>query len=150
MNPLRPTSSPEPAATEPLALARPLALLIGAAVVAWAGIGWGPPGTLAAGIGVVISLANVWVLERLGARAVREVAEPDAATATKAAVRLQAALAGKTIVLLALVALAAKVGLTGATLTPFTLGLLVSVFALLAAGLLAPWLDRGRQASSQP
>ena len=150
MNHLPPTNNPEPAATEPLALARPLALLIGAAVVAWGGMVWGPAGTLAAAIGVVISLANVWVLERLGARAVRDVAEPDADKATQAASRLQLALTGKTIILLALVALVTNRGLVGATMTPFTIGLLVSVFALVAAGLLAPVLDRNRQASPQP
>ena len=119
---------------EPLVLARPLALGIGAAVIAWSGIGWGRAGTVAALLGVVVSLANVWVLERLGARAMREAT---GAHPVHAAARLQVALGAKTIILLALVALLAQKGPAGLAMTPFTIGLLVSVFSLVAAGLIA-------------
>ena len=149
MNLPPPTSLAESAApeTQVLALARPLALLLGAAVVVAAGLGWGRAGTTAAAIGVAVSLANVWVLHRLGARAMRAAGgqeRPDAAAATSAAVGLQLALAAKTVILLALVALLAnRIAGTG-TMTPFALGLLVTVFALLSAGLLAPLAGRFR------
>jgi hypothetical protein len=123
---------------EPLALARPLAVLFGLIVVAWAGLVWGPAGTLAAGIGALMSVGNVWVLARLGARAIRESgSEPSAATASVAASRLHVALGTKTIILLALVAFLSNQGWASLAMTPFALGLLVTVFALIAAGLLA-------------
>lgn len=123
---------------EPLAAARPLALLFGVLVVAWAGVAWGKAGTLAAGVGALLSVSNVFVLARLGARAQREVgSEPSAATATFAASRLHVALGAKTIILLALVALLSTQGWASLAMTPFALGLLVTVFALIAAGLVA-------------
>jgi hypothetical protein len=122
---------------EPLAVARPLALLFGVLIVAWAGIVWGRAGTLAAGIGALLSISNVWVLARLGARAVRETGgEPSATTATNAASRLHVALGAKTIILLALVAILSQ-GWASLAVTPFAMGLLVTVFALIAAGLVA-------------
>jgi hypothetical protein len=141
-NPLRPTNP-----SEPLALARPAALLIGGAVVALSGLAWGPTGTLAAGVGTLISVVNVWVLERLGARAVRQAAHPDAGEAVAAASRLQLALGGKTIILLALVAYFANRGPVAKSTTAFTLGLLVSVFALVAGGLLAPLAQRAARST---
>ncbi|HEY0706902.1 MAG TPA: hypothetical protein VGG33_08900 [Polyangia bacterium] len=123
---------------EPLALARPLAVLFGAIVVAWAGLVWGPSGTLAAGIGSLLSIGNVWFLARVGARAMREAgAEPSAVTGTYAASRLHLALGAKTIILLALVAVLSQQGWASLAMTPFALGLLVTVFALIAAGLVA-------------
>ena len=125
---------------EPLALARSLALLIGLAVVAASGLAWGPTGTLAAATGSLIAIANVWVLERLGARARREAGDSEDAHASERAVqagsRLQVAMAAKTIILLGLVALLAQLGVAARAMTPFSLGLLVSVFALIAGGLL--------------
>lgn len=129
---------PQTNTLEPLSLARPLALLIGVAVVAWGGLVWGRPGTIAAAIGTIVSLGNVWVLERLGARAMREVAgEPSAAEATDVASRLHVALGAKTIILLALVAFLANQGWSSLEMKPFAIGLLVSVFSLVAAGLIA-------------
>jgi hypothetical protein len=133
-----------------LGLARPLALVLGGAVVAASGLGWGRTGTIAAAIGVALSLANVWVLHRLGTRAIRQAGDSDVGQATQAAVGLQVALAAKTVILLALVALLANRGAIAQTMTPFALGLLVTVFALLAAGLLAPLAARLQRASSQP
>jgi hypothetical protein len=146
---LPPTSKPEAAPEQQvLALARPLALLFGAAVVGAGGLGWGRAGTTAAAIGVALSLANVWVLHRLGARATRLAGVDDVVQATQAATGLQAALAAKTVVLLALVAVLANRAATARTMTPFALGLLVTVFALLAAGLAAPLAGRFHRGSS--
>jgi hypothetical protein len=128
----------QPLSLEPLALARPLALLFGALVVAVAGLTWGVRGTLAAGIGTLVSIANVWVLARLGERAQRDVGHaPSAETATSAASRLHVALGVKTIILLGLVAVLANQGFASLAMTPFAMGLLVTVFALIAAGLMA-------------
>jgi hypothetical protein len=147
----QPTSPAEgPPEQQVLSLARPLAVLFGAAVVVSAGIGWGRAGITAAGVGTGLSLANVWVLHRLGARATRQAitrGADDAGQATQAAVGLQGALAAKTIVLLAVVALLANRGSMAHAATPFALGLLVTVFALLAAGLLAPLTGRFHRGS---
>lgn len=132
--PRLPNLLPDPTA-EPLVLARWFAVLFGLGVVAACGLGWGVRGTLAAAIGAVVSVANVFVLERLGARAVKEAAVVENAFA--AGSRLHVALGIKTLILLALVVLLANVGPAGRALTPFTLGLLVTVFALVAGGLLA-------------
>jgi hypothetical protein len=73
-------------------------------------------------------------MARLGQRARNEAA---AADPSRAAARLNAALGAKTIALLILVVAIAQVGPVGpATTTPFALGLLVTVFALIAGGLL--------------
>jgi hypothetical protein len=155
MNPPPPTSPAEQAAPEQqvLGLARPLALLFGGVVVVSGGLGWGQPGAIAAGIGTAVSLANVWVLHGLGARAVRQAGDqtlsPDVGTATQAAVGLQVALGVKTVILLVLVALLANRSTVAGAMTPFTLGLLVTVFALLAGGLLAPLAARFRRFSDR-
>jgi hypothetical protein len=156
MNPLPLRSTTEPLAPEQqvLALARPLAVVIGGGVLAAGGIGWGRGGTIAAAVGVLLSLGNVWFLHRMGTRAMRTAGDSpnDAGQATQAAVGLQVALAAKTVILLALVALLANRGAIARNVTPFALGTLVTVFALLAAGLLAPLATKfGRfRASSQP
>ena len=119
---------------EPLVLARPLAVLLAAVVIAASGLAWGPGGTLAAVVGSVLSLINVFVLERLGARAAQQAV---AGGPGQAASGLHAALVAKTVVLLTIVALLAGTVGAGRLSTPFGLGLLVSVFALILAGLLA-------------
>jgi hypothetical protein len=156
MNPLPLRSTTEPLAPEQqvLALARPLAVVIGGGVLAAGGIGWGPGGAAAAAVGVLLSLGNVWFLHRMGTRAMRSAGDNpgDAGQATQAAVGLQVALGAKTVILLTLVVLLANRGAIARNTTPFALGMLVTVFALLAAGLLAPLTTRfGRfRASSQP
>jgi hypothetical protein len=125
---------------EPLALAALLAPLLGGAAVLLAAALWGRAGVIAAGLGALVSVANLWVLGRLSARAARRAAAEGGGGA--AAIGLQAALSAKTVVLLVLVA--SLVGGAGGGLdpAPFVLGLLVSVVALLAAGLLSA-LDNG-------
>ena len=124
---------------EPLTLARPLALGLAVVVTASAGLAWGVRGTLAALCGSALSLINVTVLQRVAVRAARQVAASGPGPATSG---LQAVLAAKTLVLFTLVAwLSGSVG-AGRLSTPFGLGLLVSVFALILAGLLAAARDR--------
>ena len=152
--PLRSTTEPLAPEQQVLALARPLAVVIGGGVLAAGGIGWGQGGTIAAAVGVLLSLGNVWFLHRMGTRAMRTAGDSpgDAGPATQAAVGLQVALAAKTVILLTLVALLANRGAIARHTTPFTLGILVTVFALLAAGLLAPFMTKSGRlgASSQP
>jgi hypothetical protein len=139
-------TSPGPEALT-LVVARPLAFVLAAGVVLAGGLGWGRPGLLAAFMGASLSLVNIWVLARLGARAA-ERALVDGPV--QAASGLQAALGGKTVVLLVTVALVARVieagNVTagGTPMLPFALGLLVTVVALVIAGLAASALDSRR------
>jgi hypothetical protein len=119
---------------EPLSAARPLALLLAAVVIAASGLGWGPRGTVAALVGSVLSLINVFILERMATRAAQRALDEGPGVAASG---LQAALGAKTVVLLTIVALLAGTVGAGRLSTPFGLGLLVSVFALILAGLLA-------------
>lgn len=125
---------------EPLALARPLALGLAAVVTVSAGLAWGMSGTLAALCGSALSLINVTVLHRMALKAVQQVAATG--VVGTAASGLQAALAAKTVVLLTVVALLAGSVGQGRLSTPFGLGLLVSVFALILAGLIAAARDQ--------
>ena len=119
---------------EPLVLARPLAFVLAAVVIAGSGLAWGAGGTLAALIGSALSVINVLVLARLGARAAERAVADGPGTAVSG---LQAALGAKTVVLLTIVALLAGTVGAGRLSIPFGLGLLVSVFALILAGLYA-------------
>ena len=118
-----------------LTLARPVALGLSLALVAASGLVSGPRSAVAALVGAVISMANVWVIGRLAARAMRQalIDHPHSAASG-----LQAALGAKTIVLLLTVAiLGGMAGLDGMGLPmlPLGLGLLVTSFALILAGL---------------
>ncbi len=118
---------------DPLALAALLAPVLAGAVVLLATLLWGRRGLTAAGLGALVSIVNLWVLSRLSARAARRAVAEGGGQA--AASGLQAALSAKTAVMLGVVGL--LVGGVGAGLdpAPFAMGLLVSVFALLLAGL---------------
>ncbi len=117
---------------EPLALAGLLAIGLSAAVVLGSGLIWGRAGALAAGQGGVLSIINLFALERLASRAARRAHMVGGGAA---AAGLQAALSAKTALLLVAIILVARAGAAGPTLLPFALGLMVTVFALLAAGL---------------
>jgi hypothetical protein len=104
--------------------------VIGGAVLVGGALGWGRPGLLAAAVGTVLSLLNVWVLRRL---AVRAVAAVPATGPSAASSQLTAVLGAKTIVLLTCVGLLGRAA--DLETVPFAFGLLVSVFALLGAGL---------------
>jgi hypothetical protein len=131
-----PTSRSPEALT--LTVARPLALVLAAGVVLAGGLGWGRPGLVAAFMGASLSLINLWVLARLGARAAERVLVDGPAQATSG---LQAALGGKTVALLVAVALIAQILEAGqghgVPMLPFALGLLVTVATLVIAALAA-------------
>jgi hypothetical protein len=119
-----------PQKTDPLALARGLALVIGGGVLALAAARWGRAGAAAAAAGTLLSLANVWALARFAMRAMGQAAAGGPHTATA---QLTAALGAKTALLLGAVWALTRSGRL--QVLPFGLGLMVSVFALLGAGL---------------
>jgi hypothetical protein len=117
---------------EPLAVAGLFAIGLAGAAVVGAGLHWGRPGVSAAGQGALLSLINLFALERLASRAARRATLVGGGAA---AAGLQAALSAKTAILLVAIILVARGGAAGPTLLPFALGLMVSVFALLLAAL---------------
>jgi hypothetical protein len=122
-----------PTSTSDLAArARGLALVVGGAVVVLSALAWGTPGLVAAGVGAALSIVNVFVLTRFADKAVAVAAAGGPNTAI---VRLTSALGAKTIVLLTIVWALCKS--THLLVLPLALGLLVTVFGLLGAGLLA-------------
>jgi hypothetical protein len=120
-----PTSS-----TDLEARARGLTVVMSGAVVVLSTIAWGAPGFAAAAVGAGLSAINVVVLTRLARQAVAVAAVGGPNTAI---VRLMSALGAKTIVLLTVVWVICKSA--GLRVLPFGLGLLVTVFSLLGAGL---------------
>jgi hypothetical protein len=114
------------------ARARGLAIVVGGGVVVLSALAWGAAGLAAAAVGAALSVANVFVLTRFARQAVAVAAAGGPNTAI---VRLTSALGAKTIVLLTLVWLACKSA--PLRLLPLALGLLVTVFSLLGAGLLS-------------
>ncbi|HEY8925012.1 MAG TPA: ATP synthase subunit I [Polyangia bacterium] len=117
-------------ATEQLATIEKMNLVLGAAAVAGGGLLWGARGMLAAGVGAALSAANFWALRRLGARAVARV---EAGATTGQALLLVASLAGKMMLLFALVWVAVR--RIGLPVLPFTLGLSAFVASALVGGL---------------
>jgi hypothetical protein len=112
------------------ARARGLAIVVGGAVVALSALAWGTPGLVAAAIGASLSVINTFLLTRFASQAVAVAAAGGPNTAI---VRLTSALGAKTIVLLAIVWLLCKS--PRVHILPLALGLLVTVFCLLGAGL---------------
>ena len=105
-------------------------LVLGVAAVAAGGLLWGSRGMAASGAGAALSVANFWVLRRLGARAVARV---EAGASTGQAVALVMSLAVKMLLLFGLVWVAIR--LLGLPVLPFTLGMSVFVAAILLGGL---------------
>jgi hypothetical protein len=124
------TDTPMTADAADPALARGLAIVVGGAVVVLSALAWGMPGLRAAATGAALSIVNVFVLTRF-ARQAMEVAA--AGGPNTAIVRLTSVLGAKTIVLLTVVWVICKS--TNLRVLPLALGLLVTVFCLLAAGL---------------
>jgi hypothetical protein len=112
------------------ARARGLAIVVGGAVVVLSALAWGKPGLEAAAVGSLLSVINVFVLTRFARQAVVVAAAGGPNTAI---VRLTSALGAKTIVLLTIVWVVCKT--TRLLVLPLALGLLVTVFCLLGAGL---------------
>ena len=110
--------------------ARGLAIAVGGAVVVLSTLAWGTPGLTASALGATLSVINVFVLTRFARQAVAVAAAGGPNTAI---VRLTSALGAKTIVLLTAVWVLLKS--TKLLVLPLALGLLVTVFCLLGAGL---------------
>jgi len=119
-----------PADQLPLRLIERTTVVLGVAAVAAAGLLWGPRGMLASGVGAALSVANFWVLRRLGARAVARV---EAGASPGQAVALVLSLAVKMLLLFGLVWVAVR--LLGLPILPFTLGMSVFVAAIFFGGL---------------
>jgi hypothetical protein len=112
------------------ARARGLAIVVGGAVVIASALAWGRSGLVAAAVGSMLSIVNVFVLTRFASRAVAIAAAGGPNTAI---VRLTSALGAKTIALLVIVWVVCKT--SHLALLPLALGLLVTVICLLGAGL---------------
>jgi hypothetical protein len=116
------------------ARARGLSIVMGGAVVLLSALAWGTPGLVAAAVGAALSVANVWLLTRFARQAMDVAAAGGPNTAI---VRLTSTLGIKTIVLLTIVWVITKsTSLRILPMLPLALGLLVTVFCLLGAGLL--------------
>jgi hypothetical protein len=118
------------------ARARGLSIVVGGAVVVASALAWGTKGLVAAAVGSALSVINVFVLTRFAQKAVAVAAAGGPNTAI---VRLTSALGAKTIVLLTVVWALCKT--SRLALLPLALGLLVTVFCLLAAGLVTNLRD---------
>lgn len=119
-----------PADQLPLRAIERTTVVLGVAAVAVAGLLWGPHGMVAAAVGSALSVANFWVLRRLGARAVARV---EAGASPGQAVALVMSLAVKMLLLFGLVWVAVR--LIGLPILPFTLGMSVFVAAIFLGGL---------------
>jgi len=109
-----------------------LAPALAIVVVVASGFAWGPRGLVAAALGSLLSLGNVWLLYRMGKKAV---ARAESEGGQEALSPLQIGLGAKTVALMLAVALLTRVGGLHTETAPLALGLLVSVLALIAAGL---------------
>ena len=123
--------TPNPTAADPLPGARSIAAVGGAVVLALCGLLWGRRGFASAAAGSLLSMANVWALDRFAQRAVERASLGDLSVAGQ----LTAALGAKTIVLLTTAWVLIRLG--GFQTLPFGLGFMVSIFSLLGAGLRA-------------
>jgi hypothetical protein len=110
-------------------LVRGLALVAGTAVLALSAVCWGRTGLMSAALGTALSIVNVWAMGRIATRALQAVSALGPRTAT---VQLTAALGAKTVMLLSLIWFATRTA--EVALLPLALGLMVSVFSLLGAG----------------
>ncbi len=126
------TPAPARKTTDPLALARTLGIGFAIAAVAAGGAHGGVDGAVAAALGAGLSALNLWAIERLAARAAHRAVFEGGAVAASG---LTAGLTAKTTVFLMLIWLVTRAA--GVPVAPFTLGLLVFVFALVGAGVWA-------------
>jgi hypothetical protein len=118
------------------ARARGLSIVVGGAVVVLSALAWGVSGLVAAAVGAGLSVLNVFVLTRFARQAVAVAAAGGPNTAI---VRLTSALGAKTIVLLTVVWVLCKS--SRLAVLPLALGLLVTAFCLLGAGLVTGLRD---------
>ena len=104
-------------------------LIMAVAVTALAGLLWGTSGMVAGGAGASLACINLWVLRRLGSRAVARAVAGDTAQASW----LMAAFALKMVILFGLVWVAIRV--YNLALVPFAIGISVLPISLVFAGL---------------
>jgi len=104
-------------------------LIMAIAVTAMSGLAWGRPGVVAAAVGALLACSNLWVLRRIGARAIARAAAGDRSQASW----LMAALGAKMLVLFGLVWLCIRV--YNLALVPFAIGISVLPISLVFAGL---------------
>jgi hypothetical protein len=105
-------------------------LVLGVAITAVAGLIWGLPGTLGAGVGAALACLNFWAIGRLGRRAVRRV---EAGASHGQALALAGSLILKMTALFVLVWVAVRVVKLPAL--PFAMGMSVFVVSILLVGL---------------
>jgi hypothetical protein len=104
-------------------------LVMAVAVTSLAALLWGQPGAVAGGAGGALACINLWVLRRLGSRAVARAAAGDRSQASW----LMAALGAKMMLLFGLVWVAIRV--YNLALVPFAMGISVLPISLVFAGL---------------
>jgi hypothetical protein len=104
-------------------------LIMAVAVTSLAGVLWGTSGAVAGGAGASLACINLWVLRRLGSRAVARAAAGDKAQAAW----LMAAFALKMVILFGLVWVAIRV--YNLAPVPFAIGISVLPISLVFAGL---------------
>lgn len=104
-------------------------LVLAIAVTTFAGLAWGRTGAIAGGVGSLLACSNLWVLRRVGARAISRAAAGDRSQVSW----LMAALGMKMLVLFALVWLCIRV--YNLALVPFAIGISVLPISLVFAGL---------------
>jgi len=104
-------------------------LIMAVAVTSLGGLAWGQAGLVAGGVGASLACLNLWVLRRLGARAVARAAAGDKTQTSW----LMAALGAKMMILFALVWVAIRV--YNLALVPFAIGISVLPISLVFAGL---------------
>jgi hypothetical protein len=126
-----PTATADAAELASLAsLARGLAVVTSIVVVTISALAWGRRGLEAAGVGSALSVFNVFLLTRFAQKALAAAAVGDASDAASS---LNAALLFKMIGIFAAVWCLSR--LMHLETLPLALGLLVTVFCLVAAGL---------------
>jgi hypothetical protein len=104
-------------------------LILGGAVTALVGLGWGRSGMLAGGVGAILACINLWVIRRLAARAIARAAAGNGSQASW----LIVALGAKMLVLFGLVWVCIRV--YNLALVPFAIGISVLPISLVFAGL---------------
>ncbi len=115
--------------SKPLAAIERTNLCLAAIATGLGALVWGRAGLVAAGVGAALACVNLWVVQRLGARAVARAA----AGQTSQAAGLVAALGLKMMILFALVWVAIRV--YNLALVPFAIGISVLPVSLVFAGL---------------
>jgi hypothetical protein len=108
-------------------------VILGVAITCGAGLFWGAPGMLAAGVGAALATLNFWAITRLAARIVSRV--QSGATGGQAAA-LGFGLALKMTLMFVLVWAAVRVA--HLAVLPLTLGLSVFVISIFLVSLMSP------------